>query len=367
MKYFIIAGEASGDLHGSRLMEAIKKEDSEAVFMYQGGDLMSAEGGTQIRHYRETSYMLLEVVFHLGTILKNMRYIRKELLQFKPDVLILIDYPGFNLRMAQFAKQNGLKVFYYISPKVWAWKKGRVRRLRRDVDRLFVIFPFEVEYFRQRGIEVEYFGNPLVDEVEKIKIPGEKTLVESGDKLIALLAGSRKQEIYHCLPPMLKAAQNFPGYRFVLAGAPSLDRDDYLPYLEGSSVELVINQTYELLQKADAAIVTSGTATLETALFNVPQVVVYRMGRLSYLLGSLVLKIPYISLVNIILQKTAVKELIQTNLVKRISDELELISADNGYREEMLENYRDLRELLGSPGATGRTGKRMVELLMEAS
>jgi len=367
MKYFLIAGEASGDLHGARLMKAIRKNDPAAVFMYQGGDLMKAEGGSLLRHYRDSSFMLLEVVLHLGTILRNMKRMKKDILNFNPDLLILIDYPGFNLRMARFAHRKGFKVFYYISPKVWAWKKGRIKQIRKYVDKLFVIFPFEVEYFRQRGIEVEYHGNPLVDAVSDFQEIDEPLAGGDDRPLVALLAGSRKQEVRRCLPPMLEAAKAFPDYRFVIAGAPSLDDDFYNPLLKDSPVELMMNKTYSLLKAASASVVTSGTATLETALFSVPEVVVYRTGLLSYLAGSIVLKIPFISLVNIILQKEAVKELIQTRLTERIKAELEALLHDADYRDELLKNYELLHSLLGRPGAAERAGTRMVELLKGAN
>ncbi|MFZ5941364.1 MAG: lipid-A-disaccharide synthase [Bacteroidota bacterium] len=363
MRYFIIAGEASGDLHASRLMKAIIKEDPAAVFRFQGGDLMAGVAEGLFRHYGESSFMLLEVLLHLRTILKGMRQVRNELLLFRPDLVILVDYPGFNLPMARFGKKHSFRIFYYISPKVWAWKKGRISKIRRDVDRLFVIFPFEVEYFRMRGVEVEYTGNPLVDAV--CEPAGEPALPDDDRPVVALLAGSRKQEIRRMLPLMLRVAGHFPTCRFVVAGAPSVDRSYYEQFLSGSEAELVMNRTYALLKQSFAAVVTSGTATLETALLNVPQVVVYRMGSLTYLIGRMLLKIRFISLVNIILDRALVKEYIQTRLEERITDELGRLLTDPDYRVDMKKGYAELKAMLGEPGGSERTGKRMVELLVE--
>ncbi len=367
MKYFIIAGEASGDLHAARLMKALLAADPDAHFRYQGGDLMAEVSGDRIRHFSEGSFMLLEVVLHLRSVLRGMSLMRREMSAFSPDVVVLVDYPGFNLRMASFARKQGWKVFYYISPKIWAWKKGRIRKIKRFVDRMFVIFPFEVDYYSKRGIEVEYSGNPLVDAVQEFT-DREKTPAPNDTErpVIALLAGSRKQEIRRILPVMVNVAARFPEYRFIVTGAPAIEEEFYTPFLKDSALSLVMNRTYQVLLKARTAIVTSGTATLETALFGVPQVVVYRMGRLTYQLGRVLLKIPFISLVNIILERALVKELIQVDLEERISRELQHLTEDEEYRTAMKEGYDIIKRMLGEPGAADRAGRRMVELLKTA-
>ncbi|MCK4879986.1 MAG: lipid-A-disaccharide synthase [Bacteroidales bacterium] len=369
MKYFLIAGEASGDLHASNLMKGLLETDPQAEFCYMGGDLMQEVSEGMVMHYRETSYMMLDVFFHLRKIFRNMRLIKRKILEWKPDVLIPVDYPGFNMRMARFASGHGIKVFYYISPKVWAWKQRRVKSLKKYVNRLFAIFPFEVEFFGQFNMEVEYFGNPLVDQVawfrEQFAGGGEwKTLHGFGQKpLVALLAGSRRKEIDTTLPSMLTLAAEHPEYQFVVAGAPSIDSSFYDQYLQGTNVKIVYNETYALLECAEAGLVTSGTATLEAALFELPQVVLYGTSKIAYGIAKRLIKIKFISLVNLIYGKKLVEEVIQKDLTKRTRNELTRILTDDMYREEMQEGYRVLQSSLGNRGVSQRIGERMIELL----
>ena len=369
MKYYIVAGEASGDLHGSNLMKSMKKSDSQADFRYFGGDLMEAQGGVLVCHYRKMAFMgLFDVIANLRTIASNLKFCKRDIVEYSPDALILIDYPGFNLKIAEFAHRRGVRVFYYISPKVWAWKKSRIKKLKAYVDKLFVIFPFEVEFFRQNDLEVEFFGNPLKDAIFEYRNMPENTNVglDAGNDerpIVALLAGSRKSEVRICLPEMVKAASFFPEYRFIVAGASSLEHAVYDEILEGTGIEMVKNLTYPLLDRSFAAVVTSGTATLETALFNVPQVVVYKVGPFTYRLGRLFVNIRFFSLVNIIADKEVVKELLQHDLSEHINDELELLLKDNDYRDEMLSEYRKISLSLGENGVSDRLAVRMLELI----
>jgi len=334
-----------------------------------GGDLMQEVSQGMVMHYRETSYMFLDVLFHLRKIFRNMALIKRKILDWKPDVLIPVDYPGFNMRMARFASGQGIKVFYYISPKVWAWKQRRVKSLKKYVDHLFAILPFEVEFFRRFNMEVEYFGNPLVDQVASFMddFEGEKEWLKKhrlGQKpLVALLAGSRIKEIETTLPAMLTLAGEHPEYQFVVAGAPSLDSDLYQKYLMGTDVKIVYNETYALLACAKAGLVTSGTATLEAALFELPQVVLYRTSQLAYGIAKRLIKINFISLVNLIYGKKLVEEVIQKDLTGRTRKELDLILKDDPYRREMQEGYRKIKNELGKQGVSRRVGKRMIELL----
>jgi len=372
MKYYIIAGEASGDLHGSNLIKAIKLSDIQANIRCWGGDLMQAEGGTLVKHYRETAYMgLFEVIAHAGAIKKNFDFCYSDILAFSPDVLILIDYPGFNLRVARFAKEHGIKVFYYISPKVWVWKESRVKHIKKYVDRMFVIFPFEKEWYATRHqFEVDYAGNPLIDAIEEKK----QTLCTreefiSRNKLydkpvIALLPGSRKQEVLRLLPIMTSIVEKFPDYQFVIAGTSALDSSFYQKLMVSDKAAFVVNQTYELLYHAHAAVVASGTATLETALFNVPQVVCYRISTATFVLGRPFVPVKYFSLVNIIMDEEVVKELLQYHLIRDITNELSRILNDNKYRQHMLDKYKELREKCGGTGASERVGKMMVKYLI---
>lgn len=369
MRYFLIAGEASGDLHASNLMKGLLAADPQAEFSYMGGDLMERVAPGMVMHYRETSYMMLDVLLHLPKIFRNMRLVKQQIQEWKPDVLIPVDYPGFNLRMARFASGLGIPVFYYISPKVWAWKQRRVYSLKRHVKRLFAILPFEVKFFRDFHMEVEYFGNPLVDQVNAFweQFEGAASWRQNkglGQKpLVALLAGSRIKEIETTLPAMLNLAREHPAYQFVVAGAPSIDAMVYERYLRGTDVKIVYNETYALLASSLAGLVNSGTATLEAALFEVPQVVLYRTSKLAYGIAKRLIKINFISLVNLIYGKKLVEEVIQKDLAGRTRGELNRILSDANYRQGILEGYRILKSDLGKPGVSKRIGARMVELL----
>ena len=367
MKYYILAGEASGDLHASNLMKEIKVQDNHAEFRFWGGDLMQEQGGTLVKHYRDLAFMgFLEVIKNIRSISRNLKSCKSDILQYKPDVLILVDYPGFNLRIAKYSHRQGIMTYYYISPKIWAWKKSRALKIKKYIDKMFTIFPFEKAFYRDYNYDVEYAGNPLVDEIENKKplLMERKEFLEKNNldqkPIIALLAGSRKQEITIILPEMLGIMNHYPEYQFVIAGAPSFSAEYYKPIIEAFNVKLIFGQTYDLLKHAYAAIVTSGTATLETALFNVPQVVVYKMHQLTYDIGHHFIKPKFISLVNIILDKEAVKEIIQTDFQARIKEELDKIISDEVYRNQMLLNYAEMKEILGGPGASEKTAKQIV-------
>ena len=358
MKYYLIAGEASGDLHGSKLMQGLKISDPEAEFRYFGGDLMAAEGGTLVRHYRQTAVMgLFKVIFNLRKISGNLRFCKQDIAEYQPDALILIDYSGFNLRIAKFARPAGFRVIYYISPKVWVWDRKRVYTIKKNVDKMYVILPFEVDFYQQYNYPVEYVGNPIVDAVEESRanaVERQEFCSRNGlddSPIIALLAGSRKEEIKYCLPEMLAVMNQFPGYRFVIAGAPAISPEYYARFTGNSDVDIVFDQTYDLLMNSVAAVVTSGTATLETALFGVPEVVIYKMGELTYQIGRHFVKPKYFSLVNLILDREVVKELLQYRIRKKIAGELHRILEDETYRMVMLDNYGKLRSRLGEPGA----------------
>ncbi len=364
MKYYLIAGEASGDLHGSKLMQGLKISDPEAEFRYFGGDLMAAEGGTMVRHYRQTAVMgLFMVIFNLRKISGNLRFCKQDIAEYQPDALILIDYSGFNLRIAKFARPAGFRVIYYISPKVWVWDRKRVYTIKENVDKMYVILPFEVDFYQQYNYPVEYVGNPIVDAVEESRanaVERQELCFRNGlddSPIIALLAGSRKEEIKHCLPEMLAVMHQFPGYRFVIAGAPAISPEYYARFTGNSDVDIVFDQTYDLLMNAVAAVVTSGTATLETALFGVPEVVIYKMGELTYQIGRHFVKPKYFSLVNLILDREVVKELLQYRIRKKIAGELHRILEDETYRMVMLDNYGKLRSRLGEPGAYHRLAR----------
>jgi lipid-A-disaccharide synthase len=365
MKYYLVAGEASGDLHGANLMKELKKLDPQAEFRYFGGDLMHAEGGTLAKHYADMAFMgFFEVVANLRTILKNMAYCKQDIAAYQPEILILIDFPGFNLKIAAFAKENNLPVNYYISPKVWAWNQKRVLKIKKIVDHLFCILPFEVDFYKEWGMKVDYVGNPLLDAVAAFK-PDTDFLQNNkltDKKIIALLPGSRKQEIDYLLPDMLKVADHYPDYQFVIAGAPSFNADYYQQYLKGKSIPIVFNATYDLLSNAHAAIVASGTATLETALFNVPQIVVYKGNPISIGIARMVIKINFISLVNLIVNRGIVKELIQQDCnPDAISAELDLILNNSTYRQAMLGNYNELDERMGTAGASAKTAGLIIK------
>lgn len=363
MKYYLIAGEASGDLHGANLMKALKVEDPQAEFRYFGGDKMQAEGGDLVKHYADMAFMgFTEVLLNLRTILKNMKACKADVLAYQPDVLVLIDFPGFNLKIAEFAKQQGIKVCYYISPKVWAWNQKRVLKIKRIVDHMFCILPFEVAFYKEWGMKVDYVGNPLLDEIAQF-VPNTGFRKQQGlteQPIIALLPGSRKQEIERLLPVMLSVVDHFKDYQFVIAAAPTFNADYYQQFMGNRKVALVFSQTYQLLHHAHAAVVASGTATLETALFNVPQVVVYKGGTISIAIARLLVKIRFISLVNLIVDKKVVTELIQEDCnPQKVTTELTQIIDGKG-RREMLEGYAHLHQLMGEAGASERTAKLIV-------
>ncbi|EHQ29574.1 lipid-A-disaccharide synthase [Mucilaginibacter paludis] len=365
MRYYLVAGEASGDLHGSNLMKALKERDAQASFRYFGGDLMKAEGGDLVKHYADMAFMgFVEVVMNLRTILNNMKACKQDILAWQPDVLILIDFPGFNLKIADFAKANGLLVCYYISPKVWAWNQKRVLKIKRIVDHLFCILPFEVEFYQKWGMQVDYVGNPLLDAVSAFK-PDASAVANhnlSGKPIIALLPGSRKQEISHLLPHMLAVAAHFKQYQFVIAGAPSFELAFYQQFMTAEQVPVLFNNTYNLLNNARAAIVASGTATLETALFHVPQMVVYKGNPVSIGIARMVIRIRFISLVNLIMDKLVVKELIQADYTTATAAaELNLLLNDEAYRAAMLKNYDELDVRMGKPGASAKTAALIIK------
>ena len=383
MKYYLIAGEASGDLHASHLMQSLKAQDGEAEFRFFGGDLMAAVGGTMVKHYRELAYMgFVPVLLHLRTILRNMEMCKQDIAQWNPDVVILVDYPGFNLKIAKyvhglrhqpsaFSPQPSPKVYYYISPKIWAWKEYRIKNIKRDVDELFSILPFEVEFFEQKHhYPIHYVGNPTAHEVrEFLNGRGKKENGRSEKPIIALLAGSRKQEIKDNLPAMMEAARHLTDqYDLVLAGAPSIEREYYEQFLTDNSVRLVSDETFPLLARATAALVTSGTATLETCMFRVPQVVCYKTP-LPQLIGFLkrhVLSVKYVSLVNLIADREVVKELVaETFSVDNIRRELEAILPGGGKRQQMLDDYDEVHQRLGESHAPDEAARTMIRLLRD--
>ena len=366
MKYYLVAGEASGDLHGANLMKALKLEDKEANFRYFGGDKMQAEGGELVKHYAEMAFMgFTEVVINLLAILKNMKTCKADILNYQPDALILIDFPGFNLKIAEFAKKQGIKVCYYISPKIWAWNQKRVLKIKRDVDQMFCILPFEVDFYKKWGMDVNYVGNPLLDEKAQFtpSLEFRKNQNLTDQKIIALLPGSRKQEIERLLPDMLSITESFPDYQFVIAAAPTFNEAYYHQFIGDKKVNLIFSQTYDLLSNAHVALVASGTATLETALFKVPQVVLYRGGAISVGIARMVIKIRFISLVNLIMDRKVVEELIQEdcNTVKIKTQLLKITEGKE--REKMLIDYNELSEIMGEAGASGRTAKLIVNFL----
>ena len=377
MKYYLIVGEASGDLHASNLMKALKERDAQAEFRFFGGDLMREVGGTLVKHYKELAYMgFIPVLLHLRTIFKNMDFCKSDILEWQPDVVILVDYPGFNLKIAEFVKKHSkIPVYYYISPKIWAWKEYRIKNIKRDVDELFSILPFEVDFFKGHEYPIHYVGNPCVDAVDAFQQSYTETFEEftatnalSQKPIIALLAGSRKQEIKDNLPDMLEAAKPFVGeYQLVLAGAPSMDLDYYQQYIGAEvPVKIVFGQTYRLLAHAKAALVTSGTATLETALFRVPQVVRYylAMGKVISFLRKHILKVKYISLVNLVANREVVRELVaDTMTVANVRAELDALLNQTDYRNNMLQEYDRMIKILGPAGASHQAASKMIELL----
>ena len=376
MKYYLIVGEASGDLHASHLMAALKVEDPQAEFRFFGGDLMAAVGGTMVKHYKELAYMgFIPVLLHLRTIFANMKRCKEDIVAWQPDEVILEDYPGFNLSIAKFLRaKTHIPVYYYISPKIWAWKEYRIKNIKRDVDELFSILPFEVEFFEDKHhYPIHYVGNPTVDEVTLFRAEHPETFdgfVRENNldskPIIALLAGSRKQEIKDNLPDMIRAASAFPEYQLVLAGAPGISPDYYHEYVGDAKVKILFGQTYRLLQQAEAALVTSGTATLETALFRVPQAVCYHtpIGKVISFLRRHILTVKYISLVNLIANREVVKELVaDTMTVEQARAELERILYDKDYRQRMLDGYEYMAARLGDAGAPKRAAQKMLRLL----
>lgn len=375
MKYYLIVGEASGDLHASNLMKALKWEDPEAEFRFVGGDLMAEVGGTCVRHYKDLAYMgFVPVLLHLHTIFAEMKRCKKDVATWRPDVLILVDYPDFNLSVAKYVKAHtNIPVYYYISPKIWAWKEYRIRNIRRDVDELFSILPFETEFYCSHDYQIHYVGNPCLDAVtdylHAFPQEGEDFADRNGlsdEPIVALLAGSRKQEIKDNLPDMIRAASRMEGCQIVVAGAPGIDKSYYERFLDGTKAKIVFGETYTLLQAARAALVTSGTATLETALFCVPQVVCYHtpIGRVISFLRKCVVKVKYISLVNLIAGKEVVPELVaDTMTVENMERELRPLVFDDAVRRQMIEEYARVAERLGRPGASKRAAFLMVTLL----
>jgi len=368
VKYYIIAGEASGDLHGSNLIRQIKLKDNLATFKCWGGDNMQAAAGTLHQHYRDLNFMgFVEVVKNLRTILNFLTNCKEDLLKEKPDALILIDYPGFNLRIAEFAADNNIPVYYYISPQVWAWNSSRVKKIKKLVKKMLVILPFEKAFYEQYDMDVDFVGHPLIDALENWKTnPSFKS--ENGldhRPIVALLPGSRKQEIRKMLPLMLSQVQQFPEHQFVVAGAASIDEEFYWRLISNPDVRLVPNQTYDLLNSSQAALVTSGTATLETALFNVPQVVLYKGNPISYQIGKRLVHVKYISLVNLILDRASLIELIQGDCnAEEINTELRSVIFSQSKRNRMKDDYRDLRVALGGPGASERAADVIFRDLM---
>lgn len=371
MKYYLIAGEASGDLHGANLIKALKQKDADAVFHVWGGDLMQEAGATLIKHYRELAFMgFLEVVLNLRTIFKNIAFCKKDIENFNPDVLIFIDYPGFNMRIAKWAKPKGYKIHYYISPQIWAWKEGRIKDIKRDVDAMYVILPFEKDFYEKKhNFPVHFVGHPLIDAIASRKQVSPDAFLKENNldqrPIIALLPGSRKQEITKMLEIMLSVTESLKDFQFVIAGAPSQEASFYAPFLKKQNVHLLLNKTYDLLSLSHAAIVTSGTATLEAALFKVPQVVCYKSSRISYEIGKRIIKLKYISLVNLILDKEVVTELIQTDFnTKKLKKELTKI-LDEYKRAVLFLEYYDLEKKLGGKGASEKTAKLIFETIQQ--
>ncbi len=367
IKLYIIAGEASGDLHGSNLMkELVSASENTVDFRFWGGDKMKEVAGEPAKHIRDLAFMgFIEVVMNLRTILRNIKFCKKDILDFKPDALVLIDYPGFNLRIAKWAKENGIKVFYYVSPQIWAWKESRIHEIKRNIDQMFVILPFEQEFYAKHGMQVEYVGHPLLDAVENYRYENaaETSFSNSGKRIIAVLPGSRKQEVSVKLPIMLEAISTFADYEVIVAGAPSLEEEFYRPFLN-DRVRLVKGRTYDILMAAEAAVVTSGTATLEAALLGTPEVVCYKGSAISYHIARRLVKVKYISLVNLILDKESVVELIQDECNRdRIRQELEAILIGGAKREKLLQDYDELKTKLGGGGASKKVAQSLLKTI----
>lgn len=367
MKLFLIAGEASGDLHGSNLIKALIQKDASIDLRFWGGDLMEkAASRKPEKHYKALAFMgFVEVVMHLGRIAQNFKKCKSDIQSYQPDALVLIDYPGFNLRMAKWAKTQGIKVYYYISPKVWAWKESRVHKIKKYVDTLFTIFPFETAFFRKFDIEVAYVGNPLVDAISDYRATrdeGGLTVKGVEKPIVAILPGSRRQEVRTKLPVMLEAAGRFPDYQFVIAGAPSLEPEFYEPFIVGYDAKILFGKTYEILESAEAALVTSGTATLETALFRVPQVVCYIASPISYTIAKRLVKIKFISLVNLIFDREVVRELIQDACnVDQVAEELSYVLRGGKKRAQQEQDCATLIEMLGSGSASEKVAREILK------
>lgn len=371
MKFFIISGEASGDLHGANLVKELKILNPTAKFVGWGGDLMKSQGVDIKKHYKDLAFMgFLEVLKNIRTIFRNIKLCKNQIIKENPDAIIFVDYPGFNLRIAKFTKSKGYKNFYYISPTVWAWKEKRIEKIKRDIDKMFVILPFEKQFYKERGCDVEFVGHPLIDAIESFK---KNNAIEQNhfyanynlnkEKIIALLPGSRKQEIIKKLPIMLEATEGYKNYQFIIAGAPGLEKEFYKSIIKNNKATIVYNDTYNILNNSYGALVTSGTATLETALFNVPQVVCYKTSSISYAIAKRLVKIKYISLVNLILNKEVVKELIQDKLnVDNLKQSFNEILNDD-FREKQLNNYQKLNEKCGGVGASKNIAKGIINIL----
>jgi len=369
MKYYIIAGEASGDLHGSNLIKGILKEDATAEIRFWGGDLMKAAGGTLVKHYRELAFMgFVEVVLNLKTIMQNLKFCKADILQFKPDAIIFIDYPGFNMRIAKWAKTLQIPTHYYISPQIWAWKENRIKDIKRDFDKMYVILPFEKDFYEKKhGYPVEFVGHPLIDAIQNRHKTNANQFRKENDlsekPIIALLPGSRKQEISKMLSEMLSVVKDFPNYQFVIAGAPSQEYSFYQQFLSNQNIKFISNKTYDLLSISTAALVTSGTATLETALFKVPEVVLYKGSAISYQIAKRIITLKYISLVNLIMDAPIVTELIQGECnTQNIKKELNKI-LNSQHREKLLADYEKLESKLGGAGASDKTAKLIVSVV----
>ncbi len=372
MKYYIIAGEASGDLHASKLMNGLKKQDADADFRCWGGDLMEDAGGVLVKHYRDLAFMgFAEVLMNIRTILRNMKFCKQDILEYKPDVLILVDYPGFNLRMAEFAAKQGIRVFYYISPQVWAWKRSRVHKIKKYVERMYVILPFEKDFYAKFDYNVDFVGHPLLDAIQNETDDEKNIRIEAGldsKAVVAVLPGSRKQEIKKMLPVMMEMTKHFPDHQFVIAAAPSAP-DSYYDAADGiAGVKIIKGKMHAILRIADAAMVTSGTATLETALFKVPEVVCYKGGWISYYIAKRLIKdIKYISLVNLIMDREVVKELIQGEFnAGRLISELTRLISDDQYRSQMLSDLETLHKKLGGPGASEMAAQLIYQRLQQS-
>ena len=367
MKYYIIAGEASGDLHASNLMRALKKTDPEAEFRFWGGHLMQEQGGELVKHYRELAFMgFVEVLFNLKTILKNISFCKEDISAYKPDAIIFIDYPGFNLRIAKWAKEEGYQTHYYISPQIWAWKENRINAIKRDIDHMYVILPFEKEFYEDKhNFPVHFVGHPLIDAIGQNDLPNVakiKNDYQLDDRpIVAVLPGSRKQEISKMLEVMLSITPDFPEYQFVIAGAPSQDAEFYAPFIKHKNIKLVMNKTYDVLSLSHAAMVTSGTATLETALFKIPEVVCYKGSYVSYQIARRVVNLDYISLVNLIMKREVVKELIQDDFnTKTLKKEFKKI-LDEENRTRIFKDYFELERKLGGRGASEKTAQLIIK------